>query len=292
MKIALMIQCHKNPEQINLFLDTMMHPSIDFYIHVDKKSNIGEKIIKREDVRILPDSCRIDVRWADISQVDATLNLLRYVFNQGSYDFYWLCSGQDFPIKPIGEIVRWFELNTNSDFLEVLQSKNTGAPVENNFDKRNAVFFPRWMLGGDNWKRVVKRIYTELTGGYNRTYRWARRKPVNDLKFYFGSQWFCLSQRTACWILAYLDVHHEYYRFFQNCNCPDESFFHTLVMNSPYASDRKDFLHYLEWPEGKSNPKILTMSDLDSLLNSKKLMARKFDVGIDSRIIDELTRRI
>lgn len=292
MKIALMIQCHKNPEQINLFLETMTHPSIDFYIHVDKKSNIGEKIIERENVWILPDSCRIDVRWADISQIDATLNLLRYVFNHGSYDFYWLCSGQDFPIKPISEIVRWFESHTDNDFLEVLQSKNTGAPVENNFDKRNAVFFPTWMLGSDNWKRIVKRIYTDFTGGYNRTFHWARRKPINDFKFYFGSQWFCLTDRTLRWILTYLSDHPEYYNYFRNCNCPDESFFHTLVMNSPYADKRKTYLHYIDWREGKHSPSILRMEDMDLLMKSDKLIARKFDTEVDAEIIKALIEKI
>ncbi|MBQ4312123.1 MAG: hypothetical protein II773_11070 [Oscillospiraceae bacterium] len=72
-----------------------------------------------------------------------------------------------------------------------------------------------------------------------------RRKPVEGMRFYFGSCWFCLTRRTLEWILDQLEMHPEYYRFFRNCNCSDESFFQTLVMNSPYAALREDYLHYI-----------------------------------------------
>ena len=37
MKIAILIQCHKNPKQINLLLERLNHPQIDCYVHIDKK---------------------------------------------------------------------------------------------------------------------------------------------------------------------------------------------------------------------------------------------------------------
>ena len=45
MKIAFLMQCHKNPEQINLLLKALKHPQVDVYVHVDSKS---ESI--REDI--------------------------------------------------------------------------------------------------------------------------------------------------------------------------------------------------------------------------------------------------
>ena len=65
----------------------------------------------------------------------------------------------------------------------------------------------------------------------------------------------------------------RYYAYFKNCNCPDESFFQTLMMNSSYADRRMDYLHYVEWPEGMNNPKVLTMDDYHKLVVSEKLMA-------------------
>ena len=47
MKVAFLMQCHKNPEQINLLLKALKHPQVDVYVHVDSKSesirgDIGE----------------------------------------------------------------------------------------------------------------------------------------------------------------------------------------------------------------------------------------------------------
>lgn len=76
MKIAVLIQCHKNPQQINLLLERLNHPDIDCYVHVDKKADFADKIIHRENVFVLPDEQRVSVEWAQFSQVTATLNLI------------------------------------------------------------------------------------------------------------------------------------------------------------------------------------------------------------------------
>lgn len=76
MRIAILIQCHKNPKQIDLLLERLNHPDIDCYLHIDKKADFADKIIHRENVFVLPDEQRVSVEWAQISQVTATLNLL------------------------------------------------------------------------------------------------------------------------------------------------------------------------------------------------------------------------
>lgn len=51
MKVAFLMQCHKNPEQINLLLKALKHPQVDVYVHVDSKSeNIREDIEKSDGV--------------------------------------------------------------------------------------------------------------------------------------------------------------------------------------------------------------------------------------------------
>ena len=189
-------------------------------------------------------------------------------------------------------IFDFFEKHSENDFVELFKSKNAGLGRDNNFDKRNAIYFPFWILGKGRWKRIIKRTYTEITGGYNKTFRWALRRQLEDLKFYFGSSWVCLSDRTLRWMLQYISDHPDYYQYMRNCNCPDESFFQTLLMNSPYAEYRLDYLHYVDWSEGKSNPKVLKKDDFDKLMASKKLMARKFDMTIDKCIINMLRERV
>lgn len=84
MKVAFLMQCHKNPEQINLLLDALNHPMADVFVHVDKKSQeIKDKITQREGVYILPEQQCVDVQWAQYSQVEATLQLLSAAVNRG-----------------------------------------------------------------------------------------------------------------------------------------------------------------------------------------------------------------
>lgn len=107
------------------------------------------------------------------------------------------------------------------------------------------------------------------------------------MKFYFGSCWICLSGEMWIWIKEYLHKHQEFARYFIHTNCPDESYFQTLVMNSPYKDKVEDYLHYVEWT-GTSNPKVLTMSDIGKIKKCGKLMARKFDVDVDKEIVIKL----
>ena len=86
----------------------------------------------------------------------------------------------------------------------------------------------------------------------------------------------------------YLRSHPEFLRFCRNVDCPDESFFQTLLMNPPFHEKREDYLHYVDWSEGGNSTKTLTVTDYKRLISSDKLMARKFDISDDKEIIEEL----
>lgn len=84
MKVAFLMQCHKNPKQINLLLKALNHPQVDVFIHVDSKNeNIRENIEKIDGVYLLPKKDCVDVQWAQFSQVQATLNLLDAAISGG-----------------------------------------------------------------------------------------------------------------------------------------------------------------------------------------------------------------
>ena len=84
MKVDFLMQCHKNPKQINLMLKALKHPQVDVFIHVDSKNeNIRENIEKIDGVYLLPKKDCVDVQWAQFSQVQATLNLLDAAISGG-----------------------------------------------------------------------------------------------------------------------------------------------------------------------------------------------------------------
>ncbi len=288
MKLAVLIQCHKCPEQINRLLDVMKSDEVDFYIHVDRKSDIADEIEKRADVHILPPERRVDVMWGGFSQVEATLNLLDEALITGGYDYYFLISGQDFPVRPIRELIEFLENDNGANYVDLFPSLNNGLCKQNNLDKRNQIVYGDRIMGRGKFARIMRRLWVAVTGGYGRTFGIFRRKNVLNLKFYFGSQWWCLSKDFVEYATEYLAKTPQYAEFFRKASCPDESFFQTLLMNSSYSDTRKEYLHFIRWEEGKSSPENLTLSDFDEAIASGKFMARKIDG--DFALIDKLTK--
>ena len=159
-KQAILIQCHKNPVQVNMLLNALQHPDVDIYVHVDKKSNIGSQLKTSPQIRILPDKFRVDVQWATFSQVQATLNLLRYASYHGEYEHYWLCSGQDYPIKPIDEIVRFLHSKPDMNFIQIWDSKNSiGGGYRKQSRQENSNILPRICFGKQYNKKNRQTCY-------------------------------------------------------------------------------------------------------------------------------------
>jgi Core-2/I-Branching enzyme len=81
-------------------------------------------------------------------------------------------------------------------------------------------------------------------------------------------------------------------RFFEHVFVPDELFFQTLVLNSPHRDSVVDAnLRYIDWST-TPGPKVLRTDDLEALLGSGMLFARKFDETVDAEILDLLDRHI
>lgn len=281
MKIAFLIQCHKNPRQINRLIKALQHPSVEIFIHIDSKAKgIRECIVCGSDIHILPAEQCVSVFWGQFSQVQATLNMLKYASKCNQFDFYFLISGQDYPLKSIEYIVQYLREGKQYDYID--------SHDISHFKKRNEIYYPLYFIGQSTDKKIMKTMYEYCTGGKNHTFSLFKRKIPNNIQAYFGSQWWCLNAETVSWLLHYLNENPEYMVFYKHSLCPDESFFHTLVMASPYVQYVRPFLHYLQFDIGKSSPKTLKVENLESLLSSDKLMARKFDIDVD----EEVLRRI
>ena len=192
-----------------------------------------------------------------------------------------MISGQDWPLRSADEIIEYFVQHTGENFTQYWSSKNFGKHIQNNFDKRNQIYFPIKLIGRKPWQKIIKRGWVEFTGGYNRT--WRKQLGID---FYFGSQWWCLNKETVKWMNNYLIENPGFYDFYKSSSTPDESFFHTLVMLSPYADGATDNLLYQHFQKGANSPDVLTVDDLQKARESKYLIMRKVDINIDAFFIN------
>jgi len=97
------------------------------------------------------------------------------------------------------------------------------------------------------------------------------------------------------YILRFIEQNRRYASFLKWASCSDEIFFTTIVKQSPFSEKiTQDFesmrdlteyclrndhgAHYIDWQtKGVPLPKVLELDDLDNLLKSEALFARKFD---------------
>ncbi|MCM3600538.1 beta-1,6-N-acetylglucosaminyltransferase [Robertmurraya korlensis] len=291
LRTAFILQIHKNPEQVNKFIEQLIYgDQADVYIHIDQKSKeeLNGKIRTGPNVTILNRS--LDCEWGDISQVDTTLLLLREVLaTKKKYDFVCLRSGQDLLI--------------NGGFKEYLKEQQKNIFLNFRKMERNELGLMRI-----NWPKITRKRYTSANPIriYRRMLLSLYRKGINiipnknkwprEFSFYKGSQWFTIPHDVASYIIEFLEGNEWYYHYFKNTLVPDESFFHTLIMNSPYNQNViNNNLYVLKWGEtlsDRNSPQDLSIEDIPMLESSEQFFARKFDETKDPLVVQYITGKV
>ena len=282
MKMAIAIQCHNKPEIINELIKFFNDCDIDIYIHVDKKSNIYNKLLINTNVYMIKN--RIDVQWGKFSQVEATLEMFKLIIeSKKKYNYVHLISGQDFMVKNINGFKNMFR-NNNKEYLEHSELPNEWP--KGGID-RYKVYYPNWMIDRPKnlYKRMVRIAYREVilkTKILQRSFTFYKY-------VYGGSSWFSITGECLEYIMNYLKNNNEYYEFFKNSLCPDEIFFHTLIMNSPFAKNvENNNLRYIDWSvKNMGSPKQLNKNDIDLAIESNNIFARKIENLEECKYITE-----
>ena len=290
-RTAYMLQIHKNPDQVNMFINQLTSEDLaDVFVHIDKRNyeQLSEKIVKNKNVKVLEKS--VACEWGDISQVDTTLLLLREVLESKiHYDYVCLRSGQDLLVK---EGFKDFLVdNPNKIFIDLINItwKNKGAMLLNwpKFTRRRYTTAHPFRI----FRRAIKYLYDKGIKLFPNTNYWPEKYD-----FYCGSQWFTVPIEVAKYIIEFLDENKWYYTFFKNTYTPDEWFFHTLIMNSNYKSEVvKNNLFYLRMGETlseRNSPVYLTSEDIPVIESSNKFFARKFDIKIDHSVIEYFANKV
>jgi Core-2/I-Branching enzyme len=279
MRVAHLIITYTNPLQTERMIRRMQHPGFDFYVHVDKKIDITPHLFlaKIPNVYLIRD--RVDVVWAGFKTVEATLRSVKEIFRTGRpYDYVHLMSGQDYPIKSAGQIYDFFYANRGKEFMEF-----------EHFDQWASESYPRI--------REYHLTNYKFPGRYY--FQWmlnkclpARKSPL-QMEYYGSSMFWALSSNCLHYIINLLDTNVKFRRFMQFTWGSDEFIFQTLVLNSSFKSRVvNDNLLFLDRDKGAAHPNILTYNHLNSILESSKLFARKFDGKKDVKIMDQIDLHI
>jgi hypothetical protein len=267
MKIAYLIQCHKNHGQIVSLVNALSIDQDDvFIIHVDKKS----KRLKQDLVNTFSTSNRVhivenavSVNWSGLSQIKATLSMLNVAVRKFEFDYCCLLSGEDVPLKRMSfkkhletEDKSFIEFNTDNELYKWRMV--TYSAFRDTRYSRNKI------------TRLIDSIMTKsqrLLGYY--------RNNFTLSEIYLGSQWFIIKKDHVELLLKNADS--RLIRRFKYTSCPDEHFFQMLFKWYIPDNEYNEFnLHHLDFDNG-SSPKVMTVDELVLARSGYNFFARKVD---------------
>ena len=120
MKHAYLIIAHNEFEILKRLIQALDDERNDIYIHFDRKLNhYPDCRTSYAKLTFLEE--RMDVRWGDISVVDAEFALFDEAYRRGEYSYYHLLSGVDMPLKTQNYIHRFFEKNAEKSLLATIR---------------------------------------------------------------------------------------------------------------------------------------------------------------------------
>ncbi len=275
IRIAILILAHKNASQLERLIDHL-HSHFDVYVHIDKKSTLSLTTSKAVFVK------NRRVYWGSYKQILATLELFKTA-HQKKYDRYLLISGQDIPIKTNQEIIEFFKNNSSKQFLEF-----NALPIH-------------WWSSEGGLERLkhyyLKSAHPFLQKVSARLVHWQKKFKLFprkiEMNYFGGGNWMDLNNAAVEYILNYVNSHPSYLRRFRYTHCADEIFFQTILLNSDLSNTCENkILRYFNWSKGPEYPRTLRKDDLEDILRSDALFARKFDETVDAEIISTIYAKI
>jgi hypothetical protein len=248
------------------------------------------------------------IAWGTFSWVDALLRAIRWTLGRLEFDWLVPLSGQDYPIRPVGEIERFLASTEYDGFLKgfPLGSRpETAAEDTRRYLYRYyrvpvpSALLPRPGTGGSTGEKVARRIreaqpLVSLKRGPSGAYLGIRRlrTPFDErLRWYRGSTWFTLSRQGVVVLDRFVRENPRLMRYFHRMWIPEESVVPTVLLNESTLHLCLDHLRFIRFGHGH-HPDILTSDDAEKILTSGKHFGRKFDTRVDGRILDIIDERV
>lgn len=282
MKIAYVLLAHRDPQQLLRLIRRLSSPQASFFVHIDRYAD--DSIYDAVKIGAASRNDTVLVRrhrclWGGFGIIRATLELLDAAAAHGGYDATVLLSGQDYPVRPVPEIERALESQTGASYLSYFRLPDeqwAGGGMSR---------VTGWHWNGRVFGKHVMFPHPRLPA--LRT--WERHFP-SGFDPYGGGGWWGLSRPALDYVRTFVRHERAFVRYYRHVYLPDESFFQTILLNSPLADTvENDDLHYVDWSTGKSNPKMLEVENIERAISSGKPFARKFN---DEAVLDAIDERV
>ena len=273
MKHAYLILAHNEPELLSLLVERLDDVRNDIYIHFDRKLSILPDIkTQHAGLYILKD--RVDVRWADVSMLEAEYKLFHAVVDSGcEYSHHHLISGVDLPLKNQDYIHSFFAQHQGKEFVGLHQ-----RPMNSHADRALHYWHPfTRSFRGSGCVFAIKRILRYLVI-QTQVLLGIRRNAT--IPFHKGGQWVSITRELIDYLLEQED---RAFTIFSRTFGADEYFVPTLIWDTPFmerlfdaTDESRGAMRCIGW---RADGQLIdfTSQDLPALQQTEYLFARKFN---------------
>lgn len=278
MKQVFLIQAHKDLGQLNALVEQLRDEDFIVYVNLDRKCDLDPAGVHPAARQVRQ---RVDVHWGTFSQVQAVLNSLDQILAEvPEFDKVLFLSAQDFPLLSNARLKAALAELRERELLDTVA-------IGNGAGEWAAGYRYQYFHHGQGGRAL--RFACSLANRAMRATGVRRRLPGGMLP-YGGSSWWALSRDCVRFLLQRVNGEPGLVRFFRRVTCPDEMFFQTLVMNSPFAGRvlGQNF-RYVQWPaQGARNPEVLQERDFERIAASRAHFCRKIDSRASAGLVPRL----
>lgn len=284
MKQCLIITAYKSVEMLRCLLKAT-HDHFYCYVHVDKEKWKNFEILKKEfdDVSFLHDYV---VKWGGQEHLIVILKMLDMSLRE-DYNYVHIISGEDYPTKPVDEIIAAFD-----DDDRIYCDYNFVSGKKHHAYRRYCFYWP-YTKFSMNYKKPLVRYFNLFCVGMQKCFPILQRNHIGKFqKIYWGFIWGTYPRYAIEYVLNYLKSHREFWKDLSTCIIPEELCFQTILMNSDYKEKVvNNNLRYWNFEGGDgSGPIYLGMEDYSKIEKSNAIFARK--IMYDSELREHLERKV
>jgi len=286
MRHAYLILAHHEFDLLVLLLQALDDPRNDIFVHIDKKV-VEFPVLQTKLANLYMLKDRIDVRWGDVSIVEAELLLFQTAKEFGAYSHFHLLSGVDLPLQSQDTIHAFCASHPARQFIGYSQGDQR-AHISRKVQRYH--IFPKHFRAtgslADKMRQALRFLFLRLQFIFG-----VQRNTDIELKK--GTQWLSL---TDDFVTFLLQQKREILGRYQYTFCADEIFVQTACWNSPFRQQIYDLTD-----EGKGSQRFIQwldnrlydweLKDIEKLMGSSLLFARKFN-GKNLKVGEQMLKHI
>ena len=290
MKIAYLMLLHKDPVLLKRTVSILSSENCEFFVHIDRKSDIRQfSVNSGYNIRLCEP--RLPVYWSEFSQIEATMLLIQQALDCAvHYDYFVFLQGSTFPLRSGEYIESFLQENREWQFMNLVKMPAPGYPLS----KINVLRY----TSDKPVRRFAMRALAKL-GLAERDYR----RYLPKLDAYAGHACWAMSRDACQYVLEFAFSNPHVEAYFRDTFVPEESFFQTILGNSPFARRIRKLFVYADWPSLGAHPAMLDDKHLrffeahekvwidDEWGSGEMLFARKFSDD-DLRLVERTEEMI